>query len=77
MESLSSQRARSRRSLRRGAMVATLLQPEVVVGADAGKHRQLLTTQSPNPPPADRTNVDILWAHELTSRAQELPQSRT
>jgi hypothetical protein len=27
----------------RGAMVAALLQPQVVVRADAGEHRQLLT----------------------------------
>ena len=40
--------------LRGRIFVAALLEPQVIVGADAGQRRQLRATQAPNTPPGPR-----------------------
>ncbi|GIE32703.1 hypothetical protein Ait01nite_057480 [Actinoplanes italicus] len=57
--------------LHRRAAVAATLQPQVVVGADAGQHGDLLTAQPRHPPDADDRNAGLLRSDELAAGAEE------
>ena len=60
--------------LGRRVAVATLLEPQVVVGADAGEHRHLLAPEARHPAyPMDR-DADRLGRDQLTARPQVVAQ---
>src|SRR6266566_6571132 len=61
--------------LRGGMVVAALLQPQVVIRADAGEHSQLLAPQPRNAPAAGGGKLDLLGAHQLTPRPQYSPKA--
>src|SRR5690606_13755599 len=56
--------------LTRRAAIAPLLQPQVVVGADAGELRNLLATQSRHTADSDGRDPDLLRGDELAPGAQ-------
>jgi hypothetical protein len=57
-------------------MIAALLQPEVVVHADACEHRQLLAPQPGDAAAPGGGKLDVLRAHQLAPRAQVLTERR-
>jgi hypothetical protein len=59
-------------NLRRRVAVAPLLEPQVVVGADAGQGRDLLAAQAGRPPDAQDAEPRGRGVDELTTRAQIL-----
>ena len=61
-------------NLSRRVLVAALLQPKVVIRADAGQQRQLLPTQTCDPPAPARHQPDILGLHLLPPGAQVIAQ---
>jgi hypothetical protein len=71
------ERAGQRRDDRCGRPdVATLLQPQVVVRADAGEHRDLLAPQSGDSATPAPRETDILRVQLFTTGAQERTQRR-
>jgi hypothetical protein len=60
--------------MRRGMMVAALLQPQLVVRTDASERRQLLTPQPRNAAATDVREADVFGAHQFTPCPQVLAQ---
>ena len=58
----------------RRMLVASLLQAQVVVGADAGQHRELLAAQAGNLPPAARDQPDVLRPEQVAPCPQVVTQ---
>ena len=56
-------------------LVASLLQPQVVVGADAGQHRELLAAQAGDLCPAARDQPDVLGPDQVAPRPQVVPSA--
>jgi hypothetical protein len=56
--------------LNRRMLVADLLEPQVVVGADAGQQRQLLPAQAGNPTPRAGQEPDVFGPHLLAPGPQ-------
>jgi hypothetical protein len=55
--------------------IAAPLQPQVVVGADAGEHGDLLASQPGHAPHTELGDACLLRRHELAPGAQELAES--
>jgi hypothetical protein len=60
--------------LGRRMRVAPLLESQVVVGADARQHRQLLAAQPCNPAPRAANQPDVLGLYLLAPRAEVITQ---
>ncbi len=60
--------------LRRRVAVAALLEPQVVVGADAGEGRDLLAAQARRPPDAHDAQPRVGGVHQLAPRTQVLAE---
>ena len=58
----------------RGAHVASLLEPRVPGGADAGELRDLLAAQAGRAPPSAARQADVLGLDALAALAQEIGQ---
>jgi polyisoprenoid-binding protein YceI len=58
----------------RGLEVTPLFEPREVLDADAGEHRDLLTTQAGRTPPAAARQADVLGVEPLAAGTQELAQ---
>jgi hypothetical protein len=61
--------------LRRGVVVATAFEPEVVVRADAGEERDLLSPESRHPAVRAGGQADVLGSDRRASRAEILPEA--
>src|SRR3979409_777629 len=58
---------------RGGLLVTALLKADVVIGADAGEHRDFLAAQARSPPVAPRVwKLDVLGPNELPPGAEVL-----
>jgi len=55
-------------------LVASLLQAQVVVAADAGQHRELLAAKAGHPPPLAGDEPHVLGPHQAASGAQVLAE---
>ena len=55
-------------------LVAALLQPQVIVGADTRQHRQLLAPQAPNTSPRTRNQPDIFGTDLFPPRTKVSPE---
>lgn len=58
--------------LLRRVPVPPLLQPDVVVGAHPGQHRQLLAPQAADPPPPRLRQPEVGGPRQFATRAQEI-----
>ena len=68
---------RSRQGLKhfpRRPVVAALLQPHVITGADAGQHRELLATKARRSTTITNPEADVLGPESFAPRPQELGQ---
>jgi hypothetical protein len=55
-------------------VVTALLEPDEVVGADAGEQRKLLTPKALDTPAAKARESDVLWRYPVAPGAQELAE---
>jgi hypothetical protein len=62
--------------LRRRVLIPALLQPQVVIGADARERCQLLTPQPRNAPTPGRLQAHVFGPHQRSPGAQELTKAR-
>jgi hypothetical protein len=62
--------------LRGGVVVAALFEPKVIVRADAGEQRQLITAQPWNTAAAEAAQPDVFGAQQLASGTEVLTERR-